>query len=476
MESLASEEAPRGAEVLVVDDDPVLLGLVERTLAKEGYGVRTAASAEAAAEALSLRPPDLVVSDLLLPGEDGAWLLQKVKSAHPECEVILITAHATIERAVEAMRMGAYDFVQKPIQRDGLLRAVARALERRELAAENRRLRERLAEGEAGERLVGASLALVEIKRKLVQIAATQMPVLVVGESGTGKEVVADVIHELSPRRRRRLVKISCAAIPETLLESELFGYERGAFSGAAQAKAGRLELAHGGTLFLDEIGEMAPPMQAKLLRVLQDGRVQRLGSTKETQIDVRIVAATNADLEDALAAKRFREDLYHRLAVFEIRLPPLTERPEDIPVLARHFLRKHRGIRDTPLERISAEAMGVLLRHSWPGNVRELENVIQRALAVAAGPALEAADVSFAAFAPGRPAAEPPPELRGGVFIPPGSSLQEAEERLIQDALARSGGNKERAARLLGVSSRTLARRERRQRSPGSGPGEATA
>jgi two-component system response regulator HydG len=446
--------------VLVVDDDAALLKALDRMFRQAGYEVLTAASGEDALEVLRDRPPWIVVSDLLMPGMDGIELLREARALVPPPEVLLITAHASVEKAVEAMRLGAFDFVEKPIQRDRLLLLVQRALERRLLTSENALLRERLADRESTERLVGASPAIVELRRSIAQIAPTDVPVLVTGESGTGKEVVADLLHAQSSRRAAPLVKISCAAIPETLLESELFGYERGAFSGAAATKRGRFELAHGGTLFLDEIGEMAAPMQAKLLRVLQDGRVQRLGSTRDVEIDVRLVAATNADLEAAMEDGRFRRDLYHRINVIEIAVPPLRDRLEDLPLLIAHFLRVHRNLRATPLEGVSDGALEMLSAHSWPGNVRELENTVQRALVTAPGPRLEARDLRFAAFASRGGGAGGAAAGRDGTFVPAGTTLAEVEEMLIADALRRTRGDKERAARMLGISARTLYRR----------------
>jgi DNA-binding NtrC family response regulator len=453
-----SAPAPDNANrsILVVDDDRELLRALERTLRNAGYPVRGVESGEDAMTSLSDGVPDLVVSDFLLPGMDGIALLKEIKAAAPGTEVLMMTAHGTIERAVEAMRAGAYDFVEKPIERDRLLRAVERAFERRELSDENRRLRERLREHDARERMVGESPAMVELRRLASQIAPADVPVLVTGESGTGKEVVADLLHALSQRADGPLVKISCAAIPETLIESELFGYERGAFSGAQQTKRGRFELANGGTLFLDEIGEMAPPMQAKLLRVLEERSVARLGGTRAIPVDVRLVSATNVDLARAMSEGKFREDLYHRINVIEIVMPPLRERRDDLPLLVAHFLERHRRLRAVALEGVTPAAMAKLAAHAWPGNVRELENVLQRALVVAAGPRLEAADLTFAHHAAA-------PHAAPGLAIPLGSSIAQAEDILIADALERSGGDKEKAAKLLGISARTLYRRTAR-------------
>jgi len=449
--------------ILVVDDDRELLRALERTLKNAGFEVRGVESGEDAMSSLSDGVPDVVVSDLLLPGIDGIELLKEIKAAAPATEVLMMTAHGTIERAVEAMRAGAYDFVEKPIERERLLRTVERAFERRELSDENRRLRERLKDHDARARMVGESPSMLELRRLTSQIAPADVPVLVTGESGTGKEVVADLLHVLSGRSEGPLIKISCAAIPETLIESELFGYERGAFSGAQQAKPGRFELAHRGTLFLDEIGEMATPMQAKLLRVLEEHSVVRLGGTRPIAVDVRLVSATNVDLARAMHEGKFREDLYHRINVIEIPMPPLRDRLADLPLLVAHFLERHRGLRARPLDGVTPGAMERLAAHPWPGNVRELENVLQRALVVAPGPRLEASDLRFAHHVAPRGTSEP------GISIPRGSSIAQAEEILIADALERAGGDKERAAKLLGISARTLYRRTSRDSDNGA-------
>jgi DNA-binding NtrC family response regulator len=452
--------APLG-RVLVVDDDATLLKMLEQTLARAGYLVSTAAAAEYGLAQLDEASPDIVVTDLKLPAMDGIEFLRRVRAQRPGCEVIVMTGYATLERAVEAMRLGAYDFVEKPIDRERLLRTVAKALEKHSLQAENTRLRAKLDERQGLARLVGASHAMDALRELIQRVARADAPVLITGASGTGKEVVADVIHALSARASGTLVKISCAAIPDPLLESELFGYEKGAFSGAVRAKPGRFELADKGTLFLDEIGEMPGAMQAKLLRVLQDGTVQRLGSTHDIHVDARVITATNVDIGRALAEGRFREDLYHRLSVFEIHVPHLAEHPEDIPALVAYFLARYGSRRQVPIERVSPEAMTALLRHPWRGNVRELENVVQRAVAMAAGPVLEETDVHLATYA-GRPP-EPARSDGPGIVIPLGTKMKDAEDLLIEDAIRRAGGNRERAAQLLGVSSRTLTRRARR-------------
>ncbi|MEP7026994.1 MAG: sigma-54 dependent transcriptional regulator [Candidatus Eisenbacteria bacterium] len=465
---------PLRREILVVDDDPELLRVIDRTLRGAGYAVRTAADAESALLRVREASPQLLITDLMLPGMDGIELLREARALAPGVEVLLITAHATLERAVEAMRQGAHDFLEKPFERDRLLLAVERALEKQALTVENRALRERLKDHAAAAQLVGAGRAMVELRRLVAQIAASDVPVLVTGESGSGKEVVADLLHELSVRRQAPMIKISCAAIPETLLESELFGYEKGAFSGAHQTKRGRFELADHGTLFLDEIGEMAPAMQAKLLRVLQDGRVQRLGGTRDPQVDVRLITATNVDLSRAMRDERFREDLYHRISVIEIPVPALRERLEDLPLLVAHFLALHAGLRTSPLEGVSDAALVAMSHHPWPGNVRELENVIQRALVTAPGPVLRVSDLRFASYV-GHAAGLSGGSGGGGkdaISIPAGTRLDEVEEIFIADALVRSRGDKEKAARMLGISARTLYRRVSRGEDAGDAGG----
>ena len=452
-------QAP-AAEILVVDDDRELLRVLERTLKGAGYNVIARGDAETGLARVKESAPDLVITDLMLPGRDGIELLRDIKAIAPQVGVLLITAHASLERAVEAMRFGAHDFLEKPFERNRLLLTVQRAIEKQALAAENRQLKERLKNHEELDRMVGASRSMTELRRLVAQVASSDVPVLITGESGTGKEVVADLLHTLSGRRTGPLIKISCAAIPENLLESELFGYERGAFSGANQTKRGRFELADGGTLFLDEIGEMAPAMQAKLLRVLQDQRVQRLGGTKDVSVDVRLVTATNIDLARAMERGRFREDLYHRINVIELTVPPLRERVEDLPLLVAHFLKLHRHLGAVPVTGLSPGALEALSRHGWSGNVRELENVLQRALVTATGPVIEAADLHFPQHAPAGGVRSESGSAAGGVVIAPGTRLDEVEEILIADTLRRVHGDKERAARMLGISVRTLYRR----------------
>ena len=445
---------PRRAEILLVDDEEALCTAAEKILVKEGYRVRTVNTAQDGLAKFEAEGADLLITDLMLPDLDGISLLKRAKELRPTIEVIVITGHGTVEKAVEAMRLGAYDFIEKPLDKNQLLKTVAKAVERQRLSRENQQLRDELKAVRGEDSFIGGTPAMIEVKKLVRQVAPPDVSVLVQGESGTGKEVVADMLHSLSARRDKPIVKISCAAIPETLLESELFGYERGAFTGAAGSKPGKFEMADGGTMFLDEIAEMSPALQAKLLRVLQDGRFQRLGSTKEIQVDVRIISATHVDLLDAIVEKKFREDLYYRLNVVHIDLPALRDRREDLPVLADHFLKKYAARMQKNVRSIAPVAIEQLLAHSWPGNVREMENAMQRALAVASGERIE----SFQLFhiggtAPGKPSGP-------SVNVPVGATLAEAEDVLIRETLKIVAGDKEKAAKILGVSSRTLYRR----------------
>ena len=426
----------------------------EKILIKEGYRVTAVATGEEGLARFKADGADLLITDLMLPDLDGIEVLRRAKQLRPGVEVIMITGHGSIEKAIEATRLGAYDFIEKPLDKTHLLKAISKAVERQHLANENRQLREQLQQQHTEESLIGNTPAMVVVKKLLRQVAPTDVSILVQGESGTGKEVVADILHALSNRRSGPVVKISCAAIPETLLESELFGYERGAFTGAAGSKPGKFELADGGTLFLDEVAEMSPALQAKLLRVLQDGRFQRLGSNKDQQVDVRLISATHVDLPKAIAAGKFREDLYYRLNVVHIGLPALRDRKDDLPLLADFFLKKYAARMQKDVHSIAAPAVEQLLAHNWPGNIRELENTFQRALAVATVPVIQSFQLLSAPGQTGVAVHGP------AVTFPIGTKLAAAEDRLIRETLAVCGGDKEKAAKLLGVSSRTIHRR----------------
>ncbi len=368
--------------ILIADDERPNLESLSRIFAKEGWSVATAESGAQALEVLRRERVAVLVTDLMMPGMSGEALLRAARTVSPETEVVLVTAYGTVEAAVSAMKEGAYDFITKPVKRHAIVKSVRQALEKAKLVAENRALRAQLAGlGVAAGSLIGNAPPFRSAVDALRQAAPTSATVLLFGESGTGKELAARLLHELSPRAGAPFVPINCSAIPESILESELFGYERGAFTGATGRKEGRFERAHGGTLFLDEVGEMSPAVQVKLLRVLQDGVVERLGGKQPIQVDVRIVAATNKDVAAEVRSGRFREDLFYRLNVIAVRLPPLRERQEDIPLLASAFLRRIAQKHAKPLTGFTQGALAALEHYAWPGNVRELEHAVERAV-----------------------------------------------------------------------------------------------
>jgi DNA-binding NtrC family response regulator len=434
--------------VLIVEDEAKLRRVIELQLQSAGYEVDKAGSAE---EALRLVDrASLVLTDLKLPGMDGLEFLALVRRQDAQVPVVVMTAFGTVENAVEAMKAGATDFLPKPFSLDHLLTVIGKALEVRALRDENRVLREELGRRYAFDNVVGHSPAMQEIFATIMRVAPTRATVLLAGESGVGKDLIARAIHFHSPRRDRPFIKINCTAIPENLMESELFGFEKGAFTGAVAPKPGKFEMADTGTAFLDEIGDVPGSIQVKLLRVLQEREFERLGSNKTRQIDVRILAATNRDLRAALEEGTFREDLYYRLNVVPLNIPPLRERKEDIPFLAEHFVRKLAVETGSTADSISENAIKRLLEYSWPGNVRELENVIERSLVLAAGKRLEAADIRLEANPRAR-------ESAIGSFLPDGVTLDEHEQAIIREALRRADGNKSQAARLLGVTRNAL-------------------
>jgi len=445
------------SHILLVDDDERLRNAAGKVLASEGYHVVSAASGREAVEALKQEAFGLVVSDLRLPDLDGIALLKQTRELLPEAEVVMITGHGSIETAVEAMRLGAYDFIEKPLDSAALLKTVAKALEKQRLTSENRQLRHQLQQRRGIEALIGNSPPMLAVKQLIGQIAATDVNVLIQGESGTGKEIAADALHNLSSRREKPLIKISCAAIPETLLESELFGHERGAFTGANATRPGKFELADDGTLLLDEIAEMSPQLQAKLLRVLQDGIIQRLGGTKEIQVNVRLLCATHADIPKAIAGAKFRDDLYYRINTVQVVLPPLRERREDIPLLAGHFLRTVAAEMGRDVRAFTPGALEQLQAHTWPGNVRELDHVVQRAVALANGDTINS--FTFAPTASSAADAPVTPQDESSISIPVGTTLDEATKRLVEATVQHCDGNKLKAARMLGIPPRTMYR-----------------
>ncbi|HTV41304.1 MAG TPA: sigma-54 dependent transcriptional regulator [Candidatus Sulfotelmatobacter sp.] len=446
----------KALDILIVDDDERLRTAVRKVLASEGYTVECVAGAQDAMEQLKQRAAALVLSDLRLSGLDGITLLKEIRELRPETEIVMITGHGSVEKAVESIRFGAYDFIEKPLNSDQLLKIVARALEKQRLTSENRRLRHQLEQRRGLDSLIGNDSRILAVKRLVRQIAPTDINVLIQGESGAGKEVIADSLHDLSDRRDKPFLKISCAAIPETLLESELFGYERGAFTGANAARPGKFELADDGTLMLDEIAEMSPQLQAKLLRVLQDGRFQRLGSAKEIRVNVRLICATHADIPRAIEEGRFRHDLYYRINTIHVVLPPLRERKDDIPLLAGHFLGLFAAKMKKNVTALAPDALQKLQMHSWPGNVRELEHVIQRAVALAQGKIIT--DITFAPQV--SDISKPDAGTKNGcVSIPIGTTVDDATRKLVEATIQHCAGNKLQAAKMLGIAPRTMYR-----------------
>jgi two-component system response regulator HydG len=445
------------ATLLIADDDPGLRESLERTLTREGFRVVLASDGNAALERLQAGGIDLVLTDLKMPGLTGIEVLRAAKAIAPDVDVILLTAFGTVEEAVKAMKEGAYDFLTKPFQRAQVIKLIRQALERRELIQQNRALQQRLDDLLQQGVVIGSSPAFRRMMTLVDQVADSSATVLIQGESGTGKELVARAIHQRSARRKGPFVAVNCAALPETLLESELFGYEKGAFTGAAGRKEGRFELADGGTLFLDEVGDLSTVTQPKILRVLQEGEFERLGATKTIRVDVRIVAATNQDLAQMVKEKRFREDLFYRLNVITINVPPLRERREDIRVLAQHFLRIYAAKNNRTLEGFTDEAMRRLEAYAWPGNVRELENVIERGVVLARGSLMDVSEL--------------PEEIAGATPLPEGvlsirigTPLAEVEARLLEWTLRATKGNKTLTAKLLGIDPRTVSRKLERQ------------
>lgn len=443
-------EAPRG-RLLIVDDEVELNSALCETLADEGYAVVGTWTGMAGLEALAKQEFDVLLSDLMMPGMDGVQLLRKALEIDPTLVGIIMTGQGTIPTAVEAMKVGAFDYLLKPFNLQTLLPLLARALEVRRLRRENVRLRqyvERLTYESPRYHLIGAGQAMQRVVQLIQKVAPTDATVLIRGASGTGKELVARALHHNSTRREKPLVTINCAALQETLLESELFGHEKGSFTGAHQAKTGLLEVAEGGTLFIDEVAEMAPGLQAKLLRVLEDGHYRRVGSTRESRADVRILAATNKPLEEEQKAGRFREDLFFRLNVVTIDLPPLRERPEDIPVLIDHFLTTRQF--GTVRCQLDPAARQALLAYRWPGNIRELANVLERAQILAENNLITLDDLPEAIHAPATAVA--PAE---GKTL----NLQELERRAVREAMEQAKDNKVHAAAALGISRRALYR-----------------
>jgi DNA-binding NtrC family response regulator len=436
--------------LLIADDDPVARDLLAEVLSKQGYRVRAAAGGEECLRLAAAEPVDLALVDLRMPDLDGLHVLRRLASIQPGVPVVILTAFATIETAIEAIRAGACDYLSKPFRMEEIKIVVRRALEAQRLVRENREYRRALGERYAVEKLVGQSPQMVEIYKLVARVANLDTTVLIQGETGTGKELVARAIHYASPRADRPFVVVDCAALPEALFESEVFGHERGAFTGALSARRGLLEVSDGGTCFLDEIGELSSALQAKLLRTLQERSIRRVGGNEPIPVNIRIIAATNQDLRRQVEEGAFREDLYFRLNVVTITLPPLRERRQDIPLLAQHFLEKYARASGKPVTGFARETLAHLSAYDWPGNVRELEHAIERAVALASSPLLLPGDFpdqlqSAPNRAPRLPAAR--------------MTLEEVKRWYVARVLEEVAGSKVRAAEILGIDRRTLYR-----------------
>ena len=439
--------------ILVVDDEANARTALAELLRDEGYQVETAADGFKALPKLDEFDPELVLTDLKMPGLDGLGLMKKAREKDPEQVVVMMTAYGAIDTAVSAMREGAADYLTKPINFEELVLVIDRALERRRLRAEAGQLRQRLSERDRIESIIGSSPPMQEVFKTVLQVAPSRATVLITGDSGTGKELVAAALHQHSPRKNGPFVKLHCAALAETLLESELFGHERGAFTGAVNRREGRFEQAQGGTLFLDEIGDISPAIQVKLLRFLQEHELERVGGNQTIKVDVRVVAATNRDLRLRVREGQFREDLFYRLNVVAIQMPPLCVRGADSALLAMHFLRRYRDENGKSIAGFTDEALEKIGRHDWPGNVRELENAVERAVVVCTGDRIRAEDLAIA-----RGDSGPSTRPQGDAIPPiPGSTLAELEKYAILKALEHTGGSTSRAAEMLGISPRKI-------------------
>ncbi|MBI4735240.1 MAG: sigma-54-dependent Fis family transcriptional regulator [candidate division NC10 bacterium] len=457
-------------KILVIDDDESLRRVLEYNLAQEGYAVLTASSGEQGLDLLKKEGADLVVTDVRMAGMDGLQVLEEVRKADPNIQVIILTAFGTIEMAVEAMKAGAFHYISKPFNRDELKLTIRKALQLKDLERENLALRQELRTRLGLDAIIADSPQMQQILEMLGRVAPTETTVLILGESGTGKELIARAIHGSSPRAQGSFVAVNCAAIPENLLESELFGHVKGAFTGAIRDRVGKFEAAEGGTIFLDEIGEMRPDLQVKILRVLEERTLERVGDNTLIRVDVRVLAATNKDLTKAIQAGEFREDLYYRLNVVPLSIPPLRERREDIRPLAQHFLQR---LGAPPRLTIAPDAFKALETYDWPGNVRELENALERAMIFHRGDVITLADLPETIRAPrAKEAAALPVSLPEA-----GLSLEEVEKELILRALQKHDWNQSRAARYLGITRHTLLYRMEKHSitRPGGrgGPGE---
>ena len=441
--------------ILVVDDEKNYLLVLKELLVDEGYEVLTAQSGANALAILSETELDLVVTDMKMPGMSGLELLERLKQKDPQLPVVMMTAFGTVEKAVEAMKKGAFDYISKPFDNESLKKTVATALKMWRVIKENRFLSQELKDKFGPSDLIGNSPAIQQVRDLIQKVAVTKATVLVTGESGTGKELVARAIHAQSPRRDKPLISVNCSALAETLLESELFGHERGSFTGATSQRKGRFEIADGGTLFLDEVGEMAPSVQVTLLRVLQNREFERVGGNKTIKVDVRLIAASNRDLKEEIPRGTFREDLYYRLNVVHIEVPPLRDRRDDLPILTRYFLERFSKELNKETPTLSPEAMTVIMDYHWPGNIRELENLLERAVILASGSLIHADDL------PIHPKGQTSQDWSADQVIPPGLKLNEVlemvEKKMILNALAKTGHVQSHAAELLGIARNLL-------------------
>lgn len=444
------------ARILVIDDEENMRWALQKALTKDGYEVVSAADAQEGIKFIHQKQPDLVLSDVKMPGMDGMELLNVIRDESPELPVIMITGFGSVELAVAAMKAGAADFILKPFDIEAVKLSVHRALGVEKLKEEVRFWRSESAKP-AVYGIIGKSKVMLATMELVEQVAPANATVLVTGESGTGKELIAQAIHQLSSRSNQPLIKVNCAAIPENLLESELFGHEKGAFTGAVNRKAGRFERAEGGSIFLDEIGELPLAMQAKLLRVLQEKEIERVGGMETIKVDVRVITATNRDLEQEVREGRFREDLYYRLKVVPILVPPLRERLDDVPELAVYFVQQYARELGKGNLSISPEAMEFLICYNWPGNVRELQNVMERAVILCRGQSIVPDLLPLEVLASGEPTINRNRGNSAVVLPDEGVELEEVEKELIRQALEKSGGNQTKAARLLGISRYTL-------------------
>ncbi len=438
------------AEILVVDDEPAHRRMLEVVLTARNHSVSHAADGIEAVRAVEEKFYDLILMDIRMSRMGGIEAMQKILRLSPGIPIIIMTAYASVETAVKALKTGAYDYITKPIDTDELVLTVEKAMDHRRLERENRDLKERISDQYRFDKIIGKSSSMKDLFDLLAQVAPTEATVLVTGESGTGKELIANAIHSNSPRKDAPFIKVNCAALPENLLESELFGHEKGAFTGATARREGRFQRAHTGTIFLDEIAEMSPQLQAKLLRVLQEGEMEPVGSSKTLSVDTRVIAATNRVPTDEIRDGRFREDLYYRLNVFNIEIPRLRDRREDIPLLADFFLKKYAEKNGRLIKAFTPRAIDLIMRYDWPGNVRELENTVERAVILTRNERITPDDLP-ASFC--EKDAECAPEMD----LAPGRSLKEMEQEMILKTLEETGGNRTKAADILGISRRTL-------------------